>query len=114
MIPDVIDFMDERLAMLSCIPTYCCALLAKQAGVQFLYAGDGGDEVFAGNERYVLNRLFDYYFKIPSWLREGVISPFFETGNKNFGGAIFRKGNNFIQKAKTPYPQRLYAYNFYQ
>lgn len=113
-IPDVIDFMDEPIGNASCIPTYCCALLAKQAGVQFLYAGDGGDEVFAGNERYALNRLFDYYFKIPSWLRNGVLSPFFETGNKNFGGAIFRKGNNFIQKAKTPYPQRLYAYNFYQ
>ena len=113
-IPHVIDCMDEPIGNASCIPTYCCALLAKQSGVQFLYAGDGGDEIFAGNERYALNRLFDYYFKIPSWLREGILTPFFETSSKYCGGTLFRKGNNFIQKAKTPYPQRLYAYNLYQ
>ncbi len=113
-IPNVIDFMDEPIGNASCVPTYCCALLAKQAGIQFLYAGDGGDEIFAGNERYSLNRLFDYYFKIPSWLRESFLAPFFEKSSKCCGGALFRKGNNFIQKAKTPYPQRLYAYNFYQ
>jgi asparagine synthase (glutamine-hydrolysing) len=35
--------------------------------------GDGGDELFVGYDRYVGNRLLDYYALLPTWLRQRLI-----------------------------------------
>lgn len=40
-----------------------------------MYAGDGGDELFAGNERYSSQRIFDYYTRLPQGLREWFVKP---------------------------------------
>ena len=44
----------------------------REHGVDVLYAGDGGDELFAGNERYSFQRQLDYYGRVPAWIREPV------------------------------------------
>jgi asparagine synthase (glutamine-hydrolysing) len=68
----IVSFFDEPFADPSLVPTYYVSELARQA-VTVAIAGDGGDEVFAGYEKYsvddVENRLRE---KFPSWLREGV------------------------------------------
>jgi asparagine synthase (glutamine-hydrolysing) len=66
---------DEPFANSSIVPTYHCARLARDAGLEMMLAGDGGDELFAGNKRYVEDRIFDHYQKLPAMLRQGVLDP---------------------------------------
>ena len=60
---------DEPFANLSMVPAYVCARLAREAGMEMLLAGDGGDELFAGNERYSKDQIFDGFERLPNWLR---------------------------------------------
>jgi asparagine synthase (glutamine-hydrolysing) len=47
----LLEAFDEPFANASAIPTFLCARLAREHGVDILFAGDGGDELFAGNQR---------------------------------------------------------------
>ena len=62
LLPRNADTYDEPFGNSSAIPTFYCARLAKENGVDVLLAGDGGDELFAGNAIYVeqLDRLCPY------------------------------------------------------
>jgi asparagine synthase (glutamine-hydrolysing) len=43
--------------------------------VKVVLGGDGGDEIFAGFDRYAAFALAERYNTLPGWLREGVIGP---------------------------------------
>ena len=111
-IPIVLESFDEPFANASAIPTYVCAKFAKDHGVDILYAGDGGDELFAGNERYSEQRIFEYYDRVPSWLR-GVIRPTVQGLAGMTGFSLFEKGAKYIRRASEPLPQRLTTYGFF-
>ena len=51
---------------------YFCARFAKEQGVNTLLAGDGGDELFAGNPHYTRQKLFEYYWLMPGPIRHAV------------------------------------------
>jgi len=74
-LPQIIHSFDEPYANSSAIPTYFCARLAAQNGVQALLGGDGGDELFGGNERYLTDKIFETYQKVPRFARKGLIEP---------------------------------------
>ncbi len=40
--------------------------MAADAGKDLLVAGDGGDEIFGGNERSQKARIFSLYYGLPS------------------------------------------------
>ncbi len=65
----IVSFFDEPFADPSLVPTYFVSQLARQQ-VTVAIAGDGGDEVFAGYEKYAAdyseNKL---RAKIPKWIR---------------------------------------------
>lgn len=65
----IVSFFDEPFADPSLVPTFFVSELARQA-VTVAIAGDGGDEVFAGYEKYstddIENRLRE---KFPEWMR---------------------------------------------
>jgi asparagine synthase (glutamine-hydrolysing) len=89
-----------------------CAKLACENGAHTLYAGDGGDELFAGNERYATQRLFDRYHRIPEWFRKTVLQPVVFSIADRLGREPFVKGKKYIQRASIPYPDRLSSYGF--
>jgi len=66
---------DEPFGNSSIVPTYYCARLAAEHGIRHLLAGDGGDELFGGNARYVQDRVFQRYGRIPRGLRQSIIEP---------------------------------------
>jgi asparagine synthase (glutamine-hydrolysing) len=112
-IPILLEAFDEPFANASAIPTYYCAKMAAEHGVDTLYAGDGGDELFAGNERYADQRLFDYYHAVPAWVREPVIEPLVFGLARWPGLDVFVKGKKYIRRASISYPKRLSSYSFF-
>jgi asparagine synthase (glutamine-hydrolysing) len=111
-VPILADAYDEPFGNASAVPTYLCARNARADGVRVLLAGDGGDEIFGGNARYVWQKLFQAYGAIPTWLRTGVVEPmvFGLPGAGRLAPA--RKLQSYIAQAKIPLPDRLESYNF--
>jgi asparagine synthase (glutamine-hydrolysing) len=79
--PDICDIVDELVwhfdepfADSSAIPTYMVSKLAREY-VTVALSGDGGDELFAGYTRYVVDRKRSHLARLPRVVREGVMQP---------------------------------------
>lgn len=72
LIEKIVRAFDEPFADDSAIPSYFVCKIAKE-NVTVALSGLGGDEVFAGYERYLGFELGRVYKKLPFFLREGVI-----------------------------------------
>lgn len=72
-LPILIEHYGEPYADSSAIPTYYVARETRKH-VTVALNGDGGDESFAGYERYAAMRLADKYSQLPTVLRESVIN----------------------------------------
>jgi asparagine synthase (glutamine-hydrolysing) len=109
--PRLAGFCDQPFGNASAVPTYYCAQLAKSDGVELLLGGDGGDELFGGNERYATQAIFSFYGHVPALLRKGLIEPvlFGVPGADRI--ALLRKARGYVTKASVPLPERLLAYN---
>jgi len=110
-LPRIAAHYGEPFGNSSVIPTYHCARHAQQHGVTTMLAGDGGDELFAGNTRYVEQRKFEFYLGLPGVLRGPLESayrwlPFLARL------PVAGKGARYIQQARMGLPDRLQSYNF--
>ena len=110
LIPAVAAHHDQPFGNSSALPTYFCALQARQDGVTRLLAGDGGDELFGGNTRYAKQRVFSYYDRVPKALRQGLLQPVSNSGALD-GVPLLRKGASYVRQAAVPMPDRLQSYN---
>lgn len=66
--------LDEPFADESAIPTYAVSKLAREH-VKVVLSGDGGDELFAGYTRYVLDRSRSKFARLPRVVRQGLMQP---------------------------------------
>jgi asparagine synthase (glutamine-hydrolysing) len=108
-LPDMVRYFDEPFGNSSAIPTYFCARLAAQNGVKTLLAGDGGDELFGGNTRYLTDKIFAAYDKIPGIMREGALEPLLRLIPIRSG--IIAKARSYVRRANLPQPERFFSYN---
>ncbi len=111
-VPLIAAYYDEPFGNSSALAAYYCAKLAKENGVKRLLAGDGGDEIFAGNERYAKQMLFDHYHRLPGFAKAAL-----EAGLDYLPAAVANlkvpfKAKRYIEQAKAPMPDRLQDYNF--
>ncbi len=113
-LPTLLESFDEPYANASSIPTYFCAKLAMEHGVDVLYAGDGGDELFAGNERYATQRLFEYYTRVPRWLGRSAVEPIVDVLADHLKLGLAVKGQKYIRRALLPPAERLASYDFFR
>jgi asparagine synthase (glutamine-hydrolysing) len=109
-LPAVAASFDEPFGNSSALPAYFCARMAASDGITTLLAGDGGDELFAGNERYAKQKVFDLYRNLPAWLQRAVITPAVSSLPGILPGA--GKAKSYITQANLPLPDRLQYYSF--
>ncbi len=111
-IPLIARTYDEPFGNSSAVPVYYCARLARQQGIEVMLAGDGGDELFAGNERYAKQKMFELYARIPAGLRSRVIEPIALRLPWAEKISPLRKLGSYIRQANIPLPDRLQSYNW--
>jgi len=66
--------LDEPFGDFSIFPTYMVSKMAREF-VTVVLSGDGGDELFAGYDTYIANRMGNSYQKVPGFVRNGIVSP---------------------------------------
>jgi asparagine synthase (glutamine-hydrolysing) len=103
---------DEPFGNSSALPAYYCARMAKDAGVDHLLAGDGGDELFAGNSRYAEQDIYRWYFRLPRWIRDGLLEPALAIAPSRLVVGPVRRARNYVSQAKAGLPARLETWNF--
>jgi len=109
---DIASYYDEPFGNSSALPAYYCAKFAKEHGVNTMLAGDGGDELFAGNERYAKQKIFELYYKVPAPLRKLLLDlPLSNVSDSN-PIPLLSKAASYVRQAKIKLPDRLYTYNF--
>jgi asparagine synthase (glutamine-hydrolysing) len=105
-LPTLVEHYGEPFADSSAIPSYYVSKETR-AFVTVALNGDGGDECFAGYERYAAMSIAQKYAKLPGALRNGVIS--------NFVSALpgfdarqnpLRKARRFVAAASLPPVER--------
>jgi asparagine synthase (glutamine-hydrolysing) len=110
-IPKIAATFDQPFGNASAVPAFYCAQMAKADGISRILGGDGGDELFGGNERYSKQRVFALYDRLPAAFRDNVLKPLIfgmPAGDKLLP---IRKARSYIQQASTPMPARLETYN---
>lgn len=110
LVPKLAGYYGAPFGNSSVIPTYYCARLAKEKGLERLLGGDGGDELFGGNDRYAKQKVFGVYDSVPGWLKR-ILEPV--ANNFPYGHKIMpvHKVRRYIEQANVPMPERMETYN---
>jgi len=104
---NLVNSYDEPFGNSSAIPTFYCAKLAKDNGHLILLGGDGGDEIFGGNERYSKEYYFNLFHSLPGFVKKtasiasGLMKP--------IDLRIINRVNNYIYRGSLKNPERFYT-----
>jgi len=109
-IGEVAASYDQPFGNSSALPAYYCARMARDDGVAKLLAGDGGDELFGGNSRYAMQRIFSWYGLLPGAVRRGLMEPVLGRPSAR-RVPLVRKAAGYVEQARVPMPDRLQMYN---
>lgn len=110
--PKIAAYYDEPFGNSSAVPAYFCAMQARDAGMSCLLAGDGGDEILAGNSRYLEQGLQNRYSRLPGPLR-GAIRLTASHMPLLRRTSLWTRAQRYITRSEMRLPERLEAYNFY-
>src|SRR5258705_582578 len=105
-LPLLVEHYGEPYADSSAIPTYYVARETRKH-VTVALNGDGGDESFAGYERYVAMGLAEKYRKLPVFLRESIIKSGIDlVPTRGTGLSRVRSAKRFLEGASMPKVER--------
>jgi len=108
-LPLMIQAFDEPFADSSMIPNYLICQAARQ-WVTVALSGIGGDELFAGYERYRGALATDSYQRFPKLLRNGINAAIRSLPQWEFPGLWIDRMKRFVDGAELPLPERYQQY----
>ena len=73
-VEEIVWHHDEPFADMSSVPTYIVSKMAREH-VTVVLSGDGGDELFAGYERYLVDRQRQKFERVPGFFRRNLMLP---------------------------------------
>jgi asparagine synthase (glutamine-hydrolysing) len=98
----IIHQLDEPFGDFSVFPTYLVSEMARKH-VTVVLSGDGGDELLAGYDTYIADRVARRYAKLPGFIRNGIVEPivdFLPPTEKKKG--FINKAKRFLEGAQLP------------
>ncbi len=98
---------DQPFGNASAVPTLACGDLARGQHVNLLLAGDGGDEIFGGNERYAKDQVMETFYRLPKPLKAVGQTVGRQAGRSS--RHFFNRVENFFDRASLPNPDRFYT-----
>lgn len=102
-VPWLVEAFDEPYANSSVVAAHICTQAAQRDGVTAMLAGDGGDEIFGGNARYVKDKVLSWYAGVPMVLRlpfEKLITALPASTH------VIKRTQKAIERANTANPER--------
>jgi asparagine synthase (glutamine-hydrolysing) len=75
-----------------------------------MLAGDGGDELFGGNSRYAMQRLFEFYHSVPQAIRRA-IEPMCADGSPLRRIPGLKQATGYVRHSRLKLPARLQSFN---
>ena len=109
-LPTLVEHYGEPYADSSAIPTYYVSKETRKH-VTVALNGDGGDESFAGYERYAAMRIAEAYHRVPKALRRVFIeAPVNFLPTSELKRSRFRDAKRFLQAANLPQTERYFRW----
>lgn len=109
-IPTLVDHYGEPYADSSALPTYYVAKETRKH-VTVALNGDGGDESFAGYERYAAMRIAEKYARVPAALRKVFVeAPVSLLPSSELKRSRFRDAKRFLRAANLPRTERYFRW----
>lgn len=107
LVDQVVHAYEEPAGNASSIATLACAQTARLAGMELLIGGDGGDEIFGGNERYRKDEVMGRFHAMPGPLKS------LARGLCALGSGVdwrpWNRVKNFVRRSSLPNPDRFYT-----
>lgn len=110
-IDDLVHSYEEPYADSSALPTYYVSKLTREH-VTVALNGDGGDENFAGYPWYGADRVANFYYHFPRWMRRiphALLTPLF----RQIPRELFQRGAAFLEGGTYPRAQQYHYYLSY-
>ena len=109
-IPTLVEHYGEPYADSSAIPTYYVSKETRKH-VTVALNGDGGDESFAGYERYTAMRIAEAYARVPAALRRVFFeAPVSLLPTSELKRSRFRDAKRFLRAANLPRTERYFRW----
>lgn len=112
LLPQLIWHLEEPISDSAITTTHLVSELAAKS-VKVILSGVGGDELFAGYNRYLGSHYMSKYQRIPQWVRQSVLTPIarrLPSSRQSRLQDLARYAREFILSAELPWDQRYKSY----
>jgi asparagine synthase (glutamine-hydrolysing) len=105
LLPKLVWHYDQPFADSSAIPSFLVAQMTREH-VKVVLTGDGGDELFAGYERFAAARIAENYRRMPHLLQNSVKQLLGVMPEATTYRSFVRRARRFVDGAALPLPER--------